>query len=116
MISFNKSYTANGKPVRIISLNGRPASPVIGIIDNPEPCLLEWRMDGTYYSCSSKWDLVQAMEIKWYNVYFKNPKNECFLGRPWTTEEEAKSHIIPGNDEFYVQTIKIEYEKPSGTP
>lgn len=70
-------FTRSGRPVKIISTEGRyPDRPIVGYIGAWTTDLSSWHEDGTFHCEPGPYDLVQPCEL-WVNVY-----DTCFATFP----------------------------------
>ena len=104
----NPVQTRDGQPVRILSLNGSPTYPVVGIIGgNKNPTC--WLLDGRYAERGAAHnDLVNVPPARikgWINIY---PQNHI-VGLH-KTREDADWHAVKNR----IACIYVEAEEGQG--
>ena len=102
-ISMDKQYTSNGKPVRLLCIDGPGDYPVVGFRYG-QTRLYTWTLDGRYYSRAegSSEDLIEAKldVVVWVNEYTSGAAHLW-----WSTRQEADE--ICESDRIAVHEINL---------
>lgn len=104
MISMDKKYTTkDGRPVRLLCVDGPGEFPVIGLL---ESLVRVWKENGFYSYCNSEssFDLIEAKTKRtgWINIYKAMGVNGI-----WATKKEAEAFANASN----IACIQIEWEE-----
>ena len=106
-----KVVTRNGKPVRILCIDGElPGYPIIGKVNYPGGTfsINMFTKEGRYLDDNKEddYDLFFAAKVGWVNVYRRlNGKARC--AHIYDSEEEALKNRGPRA----ISTVKIEWEE-----
>lgn len=119
MKPFNLEKALAGDPVvtrkgyKVTSLKHYPEADQDGfcisaIIHTQDEVEVEtFKINGTFYfrTSENEYDLFMGESEKWVNIYYNPEKKECWAGRVYTIESEARFNGL--NVPHYQQTIKL---------
>lgn len=112
-ISMDKKYTTrDGRPVRLLCVDGPALWPVVAIIDNAYTRVFD--KNGMCESLSNNNDLIEVKTKRtgWINIYPKchKDRNITIMGcASWVCETEEMADENAGGDR--IACIKIEWEE-----
>lgn len=119
MISMEKKYTTrDGRPVRLLCVDGGGKYPIVGIISNAdgEKSVETWSEEGRFCLISNAphFDLIEVKTKRtgWINIYSKSHKdrNITIMGcASWICETEEMADENAGGDR--IACIQIEWEE-----
>ena len=107
-----KVVTRDGRAVRIICTDAKGDEPIIALVYNKirdEENVYTYNRDGYFYGDNvSCLDLLFTSTKRegWINIYRDN--NTTYIGDIYPHEKDAKKNK---DDDFYIATIKIEWEE-----